>query len=178
VSVTILDPEQDHMIRMHTASREGITHIVRNLRDRDRREIFALRWDDDEDALIDNITANAGPLWRVWSWDNAPIAVSGVVPVRPGVVICGAFGTEQYRKAVRPIAHWARTFIIPALQRSNYHRAEAYALASNTDGRAFIELIGGEVEALLQGYGRNREDFLLYTWDLTQPTGRRARHCA
>ena len=37
------------------------------------------------------------------------------------------------------------------------------------DGRAFIELIGGEVEALLQGYGRNREDFLLYTWDLTQP---------
>ena len=84
MSVTTLEPELDHMIRMHEASREGITHIVRNLRDRDRREIFALRWDDDEDALIDNVTANAGPLWRVWSWDSEPIAVSGVIPVRPG----------------------------------------------------------------------------------------------
>ena len=32
-----------------TRPRARITHIVRNLRDRDRREIFALRWDDDKD---------------------------------------------------------------------------------------------------------------------------------
>ena len=29
-------------------------------------------------------------------------------------------------------------------------------------------MLGGQVEAMLWGYGRGREDFLLYTWDLTQ----------
>ena len=46
-----------------TVSREGLTHIVRNLRERDRQEIFALRWNDDEDQLIDDvINVHGGPV--------------------------------------------------------------------------------------------------------------------
>jgi hypothetical protein len=153
---------------MHEVTREGITHIVRNLRERDRREIFALRWDDDEDSLIEDINRAAGAMWKVWSWDSEPVSINGVVPVRPGVVICGAFGTEQWRKTLRPMTHWSRDFVIPSLQASGYHRGEAHVLAANTDSRRWIEMLGGKVEALLQGYGRNREDFLLYVWDLTK----------
>ena len=102
-------------VGMHEVSREGITHIVRNLRARDRREIFALRWDDDEDQLIESISAVAGSMWKVWSWDGEPVSVNGVIPVRPGVVICGAFGTDKWRKTLRPMTHWSRTFVIPAL---------------------------------------------------------------
>jgi RimJ/RimL family protein N-acetyltransferase len=155
-------------VGMHEVSREGITHIVRNLRERDRREIFALRWNDDEDALIEDINRAAGAMWKVWSWDSEPVSINGVLPVRPGVVICGAFGTDQWRKTLRPMTHWSRDFVIPALQASGYHRGEAHVLAANTDSRRWIEMLGGKVEALLQGYGRNREDFLLYAWDLTK----------
>jgi len=153
---------------MHEVSREGITHIVRNLRPRDRQEIFALRWNDSEDELIDSVLQFAGALWKVWSWDGEPVAVNGVVPARPGVVIAGAFGTDKWRKTLRPMTAWSLNFLIPVLKNSNYHRGEAYVLAANTDSRRWIEALGGEVEALLKGYGREREDFLLYAWDLTR----------
>ena len=155
-------------VGMHEVSRGGLTHIIRNLRERDRREIFALRWDDDEDQFILDMERQAGAMWKVWSWDSVPVSVNGVVPVRPGVVVCGAFGTDDWRKTLRPMTHWSRTFVIPALQTSNYHRGEAYVLATNTDSRRWIEMLGGRVEALLQGYGRNREDYLLSVWDLTK----------
>jgi hypothetical protein len=150
-------------------TRPALTHIVRNMRPRDRAEIFALRWDNDEEALIDGLVAVAGDLWRVWTLDGEPVAVNGVVPVRPGVVVAGAFGTPKWRSAIRPMTRWSLDFVIPALKTSNYHRGEAYVLAANTDSRRWIELLlGGEIEAVLKGYGRSHEDFLLYAWDLTQ----------
>jgi hypothetical protein len=147
---------------------ETLRHIVHHLRLRDRQEMFALRWNDDEEKLVNDICLVAGDLWRLWSFDGEPVAVNGVVPVRPGVVIAGAFGTDKWRRIIKSMTRWSLDFVIPVLKTANYHRGEAYVLASHTDSRRWIEMLGGEVEALLKGYGRNREDFLLYAWDLTQ----------
>lgn len=150
------------------ATPDGLRHIVANLRERDRREIFALRWDDDEESLVGELAHVAGELWRMWSWDHEPVAVAGMVPTRPGVVIGGAFGTHLWPRAVRSITHWGIHSIVPILKAANYHRLEVYVLADNTDSRRWIELMGGEVESLLRGFGRNREDYLIYVNDLTQ----------
>ena len=147
---------------------KGLGHIVRNLRPRDRREIFAVRWNDDEYQLVAEICAVAGDLWRMWWLDDEPVSVNGVVPARPGVVIAGAFGTSKWRSTIKPMTRWSLEYVIPVLRTAGYHRGEAYVLAENTDSRRWIELLGGEIEAHLKGYGRNREDFLLYAWDLTQ----------
>lgn len=153
-------------VKMHEVSREGLVHIVRGLRPRDRAEVFALRWDEDETRFINDVLAVAGPMWKVWSWDNEPAAINGVLPVRPGVVIAAAFGTDKWRFTLRAMTRWSREWVIPALQAASYHRGEAYVLAANVDARAWIEALGGEIEAYLYQYGRNREDFILYTWRL------------
>jgi hypothetical protein len=127
-----------------------------------------LRWNDDEEQLVQEISAAAGELWRMWSLEGEPVAVNGVVPVRPGVVIAGAFGTPRWRSIIKPMTRWSLDYVIPLLRRANYHRGEAYVLSENTDSRRWIELLGGEVEAVLKGFGRQREDFLLYAWDLTR----------
>lgn len=142
----------------------GLRHIAANLRPRDRREIFALRWNDDVDEFAFEVGKVAGDLWRMWWVDGEPVAVAGVVPIRPGVVIGGAFGTDKWRQVVRPMTRWFRDYTIPILNRSNYHRGEVYVLAENTDGRRWVEFLGAEIEAVLKGYGRGREDFLLYVW--------------
>lgn len=147
---------------------EGLRHIVQHLRPRDRREIFALRWTDDEEKFVEEVSHTAGELWRMWSIDSEPVAVNGVVPVRPGVVISGAFGTKHWRSVVRPMTRWSLDYVIPVLCQAGYHRGEAYVLAENKDSRRWIELLGGELEAVLKGFGRGREDFLLYAWDLTR----------
>jgi hypothetical protein len=152
----------------HAVSRDALAYIVRHLRSRDRREIFALRWNDNEDQFVDQVVSFAGDLWRLWSLDDEPVAVNGVIPVRPGVVIAGAFGTHKWRSTLRPMTRWSLDFVIPTLRNAGYHRGEAYVLAANTDSRRWVEMLGGEVECLLKGYGREREDYLLYAWDLTR----------
>lgn len=172
------------MIEARPVTREALSHIAHNLRDRDRQEIFALRWSDDVDQFVDDVFGYMGELWRIWVLDGEPIAVNGVLPVRPGVVIAGAFGTPKWRAAIKPMTRWSRDYLIPVLKLSKYHRGEAYVLATNTDSRRWIEALGGEVETLLHGYGKHREDFLLYAWDLTREEtenvyrrGRRRRQC-
>jgi hypothetical protein len=158
-------------------TREDIAHIVANLRERDRVEIFGLRWDDNPDTLVRDICAVAGPMWRVWKYDGEPVAMNGVIPQRPGVCTCGAFGTEKWRHIVRAMTRWSRDWVIPRLQAAHYHRGEAIALASNTDGRRFIELLGGQIEAFLYHYGRQREDYILYAWRLDDDVFSRKRRC-
>jgi len=151
-----------------TIERIDIAHIVRHLRARDRAEIFGLRWSDDEDQLVNDIAGVAGMMWRVWRYQGEPVAMNGIVPLRPGVVSAGAFGTDKWRHVVRAMTRWSREFVIPSLQLANYHRGEAMTLASNVDSRRWIESLGGQVEAYLHHYGRNREDYVLYAWRLDE----------
>jgi RimJ/RimL family protein N-acetyltransferase len=151
-------------IREVTPNPTNIRHVVENMRERDFKEIMALRWDDDLGALINDMIVIAGPMWRVWELDGEPVSIAGLTPIRPGVVLGGAFGTKKWRHAVRAMMTWGRDWAVPRLLAANVHRGEAYALASNTDSRKFIEAIGGEIETPLYHYGREREDFLLYVW--------------
>src|SRR5262249_27224085 len=155
-----LDEVTDEVISTERIAREDIAYIVHRLRERDRREIFALRWNDDDDQLIETIFAVTGPTWRLWRYGDEPVAMSGVSLMRPGVVTTGAFGTDKFPRVARPILAWGRRWVIPRLQAAQYHRAEAFALASNIDGQRFIQLLGGRREAYLRKYGRNREDFI------------------
>lgn len=143
-----------------------VAYIARHMRDSDRREIFAVRWNDDEDELVRDVTMVAGKLWRVWLWDGEPVAINGVVPIRPGVVNCASFGTDKWRNVIRPMTHWSREWLIPCLQVSHYHRGEAYVAASNIQSRRWLRALGANVEAYLHHFGRNKEDFILYAWRL------------
>lgn len=147
---------------------EDIAYIVRHLRERDRREIFGLRWDDNEDSFVNDVFAVSGPMWRLWRYRDEPVAMSGVVPQRPGVVMAGAFGTEKFHHVMRPMKRFAWNWVIPRLVTAQYHRAEAFALASNADGKFFIRMLGGKQEAYLRKYGRDREDYVLYVWRLDE----------
>ena len=152
------------MIREVAPNFENVQYLVDHMRERDRREIMALRWDDDINAFGVEVMNFAGPMWRVWEKDGVPVALGGVTPMRPGVVLGGLFGTADWHYALRHIMTWGRRWVIPRLLASGTHRGECYALAANTDSRKFIEACGGEIESLLHQYGREREDFILYAW--------------
>jgi RimJ/RimL family protein N-acetyltransferase len=162
-------------------TQEGLAHIIANLRERDRREIYALRWDDEPEQLVADLVAYSGPLWRQWDWNGEPISIVGATPRRPGVAMVGAFGTELWPKAIRAMTAHVLRWLIPTLVGADYHRAEAYAMAANIDSRHWIEALGGKREAWLTGYGKGREDFILYTWsrdDVHEQRPRRRRAAA
>ena len=156
------------MITHADISPEAIKHLVQNMREIDRREVYALRWNDDEDALITTLLAFAGDLWRVWLLDGVPVAVNGATPIRPGVAGASAFGTDDFWRVVVPMTRWSINWLIPALARSGYHRGEAYVAANNTRSIRWMSILGATQEAYLHGYGRDQEDYRLYTWRLDE----------
>jgi hypothetical protein len=143
---------------------ENLAYVVAHLRERDQREIYALRWDEDPHALLVELHRAVNPLWRVWCWNMVPVAVQGVYPARPGVALAACFGTDHWDKAVPKMIRYARAVVPLELAKRNVHRVEAHSLAANADTHRFIELTGGEQEAVLHEFGRDKEDFLLYRW--------------
>lgn len=148
----------------HKVTRAAAEFIIENLRPRDREEIFALRWDNDERAFTEDVMRFAGDMTWAWWRDGVPIALQGAWPMRPGVWSCWAFGTEQWPRVVLSMTKHSRRFIIPALLRARFHRAEAVALAAHTDSRRWIEALGAREEGIRRGFGRHGEDFVCYVW--------------
>lgn len=154
---------------------EEVAHIVHNLRPRDQAEIYALRWNNDPDMLAAEILVFAHAMWRMFCVDAEPVAMAGVVPLRPGVVSASSFGTDLWPQVARPITRFARDWTIPRLRQADCHRAECYVLATNRDSQDWLRLLGADEEAYLRGYGRDQQDFILYVWRLQDVHGRRRR---
>lgn len=143
---------------------ERLRHVVLNMRGRDRDEIYALQWDDNPEVIIQGHVRVCGAMCWIWERDGVPVSVQGVTPSRPGVWQVFAFGTDDWPRVVLDMTKHSRRFIMPALLRVNFHRAECRALASHTDSRKWILSLGATEECVLDRYGRRGEDFIGYVW--------------
>lgn len=141
-----------------------MAYIIRNLRQRDRDELYALRWDDDPDALLESVMSYAGAMSVIWELDGVPVAAQGAAPIRPGVWGIWCFGTDKWPLVLLSMTKHAKQFIVPALLGAGFHRAEAHSMASHTDARAWIEFLGGQQESVQVGAGRGGEDYITYVW--------------
>lgn len=151
-------------LTQHDTSEGALAYVIAHLRERDAREIFALRWDRDRATLFSEVRLMLNPLWQTWAVDGEPVAIIGACVLRPGVAMVACFGTDLWDRALPGMLRYAR-FVLPGLlARLDVHRYEAHALAANADTARFIAATGGELEATLSEYGREREDFLLYRW--------------
>jgi hypothetical protein len=143
---------------------DDVLHICRNLRERDREEIFAMRFTDDPDQLAADVSTSYGRMvWCAYA-DGVPVAMVGAMPPWPGTWSAFAFGTDDWPRVVMSLTRLARTFLMPAIYNSGARRAICYALDTHTDARAWLSLLGMEPEQVLPRWGKNGETFVLYSW--------------
>ena len=134
------------------------------MRERDRTEIYALRWNDDPETLIRALLPACGAMTWIWELDGVPVSIQGTFPVHPGLWQAFAFGTDSWSRVVLDMTRHSRRFIMPALLRAGFRRCECRALASHVDSRKWIIALGAKEEAVLQDYGRAGEAFVSYVW--------------
>jgi hypothetical protein len=164
-------------ITREKVTRAAVDYILANLREHDRREILALRWNDDLDPVADYVMALAcNPLWQAFWAHGEPVALIGATLIRPGVVMICGFGTKRWHRVIRPLSRYVLDEMMPAILSTDVHRAEAYAMAENTQNIRWIRgLFGGEIEGVLRGYGRGGEDFVVIAWRRDDVSARRRR---
>lgn len=138
--------------------------ICRNMREADRAEIFALRWSDNPMDLAEDTMNVAGPKWVAHAEGPGPVAVYGAAPMWPGVWSLWLYATPHFHQIGGRLTRHIQRVMIPALVIAGAHRAEARSMSTHAEAHSWLERLGGQREAVLAGYGKNGEDFLVFAW--------------
>jgi hypothetical protein len=141
---------------------EAVYHIAQHMREMDKREVYATRWTDSPETLA----AEMSSLQPSFVWtakDGEPVYAFAMNAVRPGVWTGGGFGTDRWPEVMRAVSKHLKGVMVP-LMLSASHRIECCTLAEKIDGHRWLRWLGAEQEAVLHGYGRGGEDYLLFTW--------------
>lgn len=148
-----------------TLSPGALGHICRNLRDRDRAELFALRRDDDPDALAREMLARDSGLVSLAWLGEEPVAVVGAIPLWPSVWSVLAFGTDTWDKVSVTLTKHVRRVLIPTLYNVGARRAQCWSLAEHHTAHAWLtRSLGARRGPEFPEFGRDGETFILFEW--------------
>lgn len=143
--------------------------MVRNLRERDRRELSAVRFLDldtaaGESALIADVCGRYGDFKWCAIKDGTPVALIGATPRLPGIWSLWAFGTDRWPEVVVTLSRHVKKFMIPAILAAGGKRGDCFAMETHEDARKWLTSLGAVEEAKLASWGKNGENFVCYAW--------------
>lgn len=142
--------------------------ITRNLRPADVRELEATRYGHlDRDALafemvnVWTINSNA---WIAYGSKGLPVCAFGATQPWPRCYSCWLLATDDFADVALPVTKFVKRVFIPWL-RQRARRIEARSIDGHGEAHAWLSLLGAKVEARLKHYGRDGDDFLVFTLD-------------
>lgn len=142
---------------------EDVLHIAEFMRERDREEIFATRWNDNPEFVARDVDHSGAFRWAAYL-DDEPVAAIGAHPRWPNVWTAWAFGTDLWPKASVTLTRHVRRFMLPALFNAGAVRVDCLALQSNQNACRWLEYLGAFPEKTLDFWGKNGETFVSYVW--------------
>lgn len=145
------------------ATLEDVTYVAQRLQPHHRAERLACT--HGEDAVGAAVRFLAMPHLAVTVWKGTPIAVVGVVFPHPGVASTIFFATDQFRHVALATTRFVRRTLFPILLSTGIHRLQCCSMRRDGKPDSWIQSFRGEHEATLRGYGRNGEDFDIFTLD-------------
>lgn len=140
---------------------EDVLLVTRNMRQRDRDEIFATRYDDNPEHLALDTVATGAFRWGAYL-DGAPVAMIGAAPRWPNVWSVWAYGTDDWNKVVLKLTRHVLRFMIPALENAGVTRVDCMVLDTHEDAKAWLSLLGLRPEKTMDKWGKNGEKFVCF----------------
>ncbi|MBS7703184.1 hypothetical protein [Chelatococcus asaccharovorans] len=144
-----------------------IEHICRNLRPIDRHEVMAVRFNDDPDALVDDILM-LGPrklgLFALADAGREPVALVGAHLMTPTTAAASMIATARWNAIARPAHRWVRRVFMPAVLAPHVARAECRVWDGNTVARRWLRRLGFAEEGRAPALGRHGEAYVQCAW--------------
>jgi hypothetical protein len=148
---------------------EGVHYVVERMRSKDRDEVFATQWDEDNSSFANNILRVGDFGFVLHHDDGEPIVCGGAVPMWPGVWSVWMFATDRFDEIAMSTTKFAKRVFFPALEHTNWHRLECRSLASHSVAHRWLESLGAYKESETPNYGKAGETFLVYCWTKERP---------
>ena len=109
-------------------------------------------------------TAVDGMVWSVW-YEGQPAAAYGfsyAAPFDPDHWQAWAFGTKHFKRCVPMMTRHLQA-IRPTVEK-HCRRCQVVTYVNHDISHGWLEALGAEREGMLRSYGRNGENFYVYSW--------------
>jgi hypothetical protein len=146
---------------------DTVLHVARNMRDRDREEIYNVRWDDNPFTIVNDVMARREFSWVAWR-DQMPCAVIGGMLVHPGVWSMYCFATDDFPRVAIGLTRFAGKTLVPTLfDKVGAHRLQCDSHEKHVDAHRWLSTFGAELESVKRAYGRDGADY--FTFAIVRP---------
>lgn len=143
---------------------EDALSVARRMRDADRREVHACRWNNDDDGLAYDVVMYDTHMKWVADWNGTPTALIGAVNIWPHVWSVFMVATDDFHHIGFPLTRFVKRDMIPGIKMLGAKRAEARSMASHVTAHRWLKALGATQEATLRNFGKNGEDFVVFAW--------------
>ena len=99
--------------------------------------------------------------WTLWSGSH-PVGAMGLVCVFPGLYEAWAYLSSQAILQPVALARTARSGLAEASRTLAWRRMQAFCLAEDTGGYAWLGFLGFRFEGVLRRYGPGAEDMAIF----------------
>lgn len=142
---------------------ENALDVARNMRDADKREIYATRWTESPEDLASDCLRLPDFAWT-FHLGEKPVCAMGAFPSHPGCWSVWMFATNEFRKISIYVTKFALRVMMPALMQAGARRAHCLSIEGHHDAHRWLLLLGAKPESRLHEFGRNGEDFHFFVW--------------
>lgn len=159
------------MILSH-CSHDTVLHIARNMRERDRVEIYSLRREENPFHVVNDVMAWSNFAWVAWL-DDLPQVVIGGAELRPGVWSMFCFGTDAFPRLALGLTRFAKHTIIPTIfGKLGGHRLQCDSHIEHKSAHKWLKMLGAHLESEKIGFGKDGSTYLEFVVlrESTNPT--------
>lgn len=152
-------------MRLADLTENAVRHVVENMREWDRREIFATKFHGrEEDQLIEAVMASGPVSWVAYN-QLEPIAVFGCMPMWPGAWSMWFFATDKLPTIGLGVTKLIIRYIVPMLWDGGARRLQCYSMEGHVEAHRWLETLGAKRAATFPDFGREGETFHAYVWE-------------
>ncbi len=155
-------------ITISPACLRDISYIGAHMREHDQREIMCQMPDNmtPQAAAIDIFGMTPEDTQFVAYRNNTPVAAYGFTPTHiPTLWSAWAFGTDELKFAIPAISRHGMTTLFPKFYRKyRPKRVEIRSIEGHDVAHKWLTAMGCNHEGVLTRYGKNGEDFHMYSW--------------
>lgn len=143
-------------------NRTEIDYVCHHMREASREELLTVR-SGGAHELAQELSASGGFKW-VGYHNGRPAALIGAFPIHQGVWGLFGLGTDDWKNIWRAVTLVAKRDMMQAVSGSGAHRAQCATLESHVETHKWLRFLGATHEAELPGYGKNGEDYRIFSW--------------
>ena len=147
----------------------ALLYLVRNMRERDRHEIFCTT-DETEEDLAARIWSlrERGVSFVAYTADGIPAGAFGAYRAYGGVFSLWMFGTDRWPEVRLGVTRFGIKEVIPFLFNNlGMTLGQCNSLADYPEIHKWLKLLGAQEDCVLHRIGKNGEDFRRFIWKTT-----------